>query len=277
MNKETKKWVPEIGEEYFFITDSGMIKRTSNDCALIDYKNIAMGNVFQTKEEAENALKLLKIYISRCLNYDGTSTVNDDAKIKLTEDIFNHPECPEWANYAVINSVGEVYVFAQKPYRYAKNWSDKKAGKRKKMPMLCDNSDWQNIRIKRPVNLPVSCKVGEWVWTTTFNAYFKVDRADKLFIDGKGLDGSEYSITIENLRQARLRPYNKKEMRGLVGKVIDWESNRELVISYNAAEVEVYVDRMWCNAEYLMNNEYTIDGKPCGVLEHLNDNGEWVQ
>lgn len=124
------------------------------------------------------------------------------------------------------------------------------------------------------------------MWTTTFNTYFKVDEVDAFFIGGKDLFDNNYSVKIENVRQARLRPYNRDEMRGLVGKVIevepkefslclrvkgywadflddcDSEDDRARIISYN------------CD---MLKHKKTIDGKPAGVLEHLNDNGEWVQ
>ena len=35
--------------------------------------------------------------------------------LKLDESIFAHPECPEWANYAVVNRYGKVIVFKDRP------------------------------------------------------------------------------------------------------------------------------------------------------------------
>lgn len=139
---------------------------------------------------------------------------------------------------------------------------------------------WEEVPEQKPeTTLPDWCKVGEWVWNKPAEEYVKITDISNGLITGKGvcdkIDYTEWHLSY--YCEARLRPYNAKEMRGLVGKVLEWGYNSELVISYNEAEVEVYVDRMWCNAEYLMNNEYTIDGKPCGKFEHLNDNGEWVE
>ena len=144
-----------------------------------------------------------------------------------------------------------------------------------------DFAEWKTEQ-KQETELPDWCKVGEWVYVKEESAYAKVESIGHigsnlvLYPDKRMLLARSNGYIRDQVVQARLRPYNAEEMRGLVGKVLEWGNNSELVISYNEAEVEVYVDRMWCNAEYLMDNEYTIDGKPCGVLEHL-ENGEWKE
>ena len=81
---------------------------------------------------------------------------------------------------------------------------------------------------------------------------------------------------------ARLRPYNADEMRGLVGKVVTTSSGRHCTLvtaykqEYSAIEPQVMLNK-WLYATDLLNGGNTIDGKPCGVLEHLNENGEWVE
>lgn len=126
--------------------------------------------------------------------------------------------------------------------------------------------------------LPDWCKVGEWVWAIAFNAYFKVDKVDDLFIYGTDFPGSEYSVAINNVRQARLRPFNTEEMRGMVGKVINNPCSSRLVTAYNESDcIKILTSIGWYTADDLMTSDYTIDGKPCGVLEHLNENGEWME
>lgn len=158
--------------------------------------------------------------------------------------------------------------------------------KKKQAYWVVDNTDLNTATIESvetKTTLPDWCKVGEWVYVKEESAYAKVESIGHigsnlvLYPDKRMLLDRSNGYIRDQVVQARLRPYNAKEMRGLVGKVLEWGNNSELVISYNEAEVEVYVDRMWCTAEYLMDNEYTIDGKPCGKFEHLNDNGEWVE
>jgi hypothetical protein len=147
------------------------------------------------------------------------------------------------------------------------------------------DSEWDEITDdagteKQEVKLPKWCKLDAWVYDSS-NGYGKITSIQEerffCYIEFDGGAGGFVPESFAKLKQARQHPYNKKEMKALVGKVLEWDSNSELVISYNEASVEVYVGRMWCSAEYLMLSEYKIDGKPCGVLEYLDDNGEWVE
>lgn len=79
-----------------------------------------------------------------------------------------------------------------------------------------------------------------------------------------------------DLLEARLRPFNEKEMRELVGKtVVDKLSERIcLVVSCGQLYVSVY-GYTYSNEELLDSFTFT-DGTPCGVYEHFK-NGEWVK
>lgn len=75
---------------------------------------------------------------------------NNNAKLpKLTVDIFNHPECPEWAQWAAVDKSGECYVYSDKPFRGRLTWL---------CPFICsakhigdyDPSDWWSSLIERP-------------------------------------------------------------------------------------------------------------------------------
>lgn len=124
--------------------------------------------------------------------------------------------------------------------------------------------------------LPDWCKVGEWVWTD--GEYHKIIEVGKDWFrtswgDNTGLWGTNI---LHQFKQAHLRPYTAEEMKALVGKVIEWDEYLELVTKYNKNVAKVYVDNWWADAKFLMNNGYTIDGAPCGKLEHLED-GEWTR
>ena len=116
------------------------------------------------------------------------------------------------------------------------------------------------------------------MWIKDFNAYFKVDRLDGLLARGKDFCGSNYSVAIENIRQARLRPYNAEEMKALMGKMIEKGPSMHIVTGLENVfgnECMVHVNGCFYSANDLLL-QFTIDGKPCGVLEHL-ENGEWVK
>lgn len=66
---------------------------------------------------------------------------------KLTADVFNHPECPGWANWAAVDIAGRVWVFISKPCLIS-NWVSNSDAY-----FLCSGYsvvNWQNSLIERP-------------------------------------------------------------------------------------------------------------------------------
>ena len=66
-------------------------------------------------------------------------------------------------------------------------------------------------------------------------------------------------------------------MQSLVGKTIKHNKNGdcELVLSFHADNNSVET-KSWLMMEDTLLREYTINGRQCGVLEHV-ENGEWVE
>lgn len=128
------------------------------------------------------------------------------------------------------------------------------------------------------LNLPSWCKVGEVVYYTKGKLYCQIHEVDKK--RGIILFNSEYLITdfvsISELTEARLRPFNESELRELVGKKIANKTTktRYLIVTSNSTSVSAagYI----YNKEELLNGFIFTDGSPCGVYEHL-ENGEWVE
>ena len=54
------RWKPEQGERYFFVGDNGFVNFTYWDSEEVDHDYYNFGNVFQTEEEAEKALEMVK-------------------------------------------------------------------------------------------------------------------------------------------------------------------------------------------------------------------------
>jgi hypothetical protein len=100
-------------------------------------------------------------------------------------------------------------------------------------------------------------------------------------VDGFGLMfKSDLMVCFSHrILQARLRPYNEEEMKALVGKVLPSNSSStpfSFLVVYAEGDgsfIESY--RFKYTAEELKDH-FSIDGQPCGVLEHL-ENGEWVK
>ena len=125
--------------------------------------------------------------------------------------------------------------------------------------------------------LPDWCKVGEWVWNKPAEEYVKITDISNGLITGKGVCDKIYYTEwhLSYYCEARLRPYNAEEMKALVGKVLEHDGNASLVIVYLGNGL-LRVGTKWVSAERLIEEGYTIDGKPCGKLKHLEDGG-WVE
>lgn len=133
----------------------------------------------------------------------------------------------------------------------------------------------QNQKQKQETTLPDWCKVGAWVYSIPAQKYDKIIAVQYFRIVTR--EEMKYTgdyINDGNVVQARLRPYNAEEMKALVGKVLEHDGNASLVIVYLGNGL-LRVGTKWVSAERLIEEGYTIDGKPCGKFEHINDSGEW--
>ena len=232
-------------------------------------------------------------YIPTWVEMDGTEPVTKGNQLpKLTADVFDLPDCPEWANWAAINADGRVVLFSDMPNcsddRWRVTWHSTSSQAYMLDDVIFDATDWQNSLIERPAKvLPEWCRVGEWVCYNNIaeesKYYFKVIEADENYIAGDTPDGKGFYIySIKHLHPARLRPYNAEELWSLVGKIIKSDDDEVSLITdysphsseYNVAAI--YFIGGWSTADEIMKENYTIDGKPCGVLEHY-ENGEWVE
>lgn len=124
--------------------------------------------------------------------------------------------------------------------------------------------------------LPDYCKVGEYVFDRQYG-YGIVANSSATYCNVKFCDFSaEYHPDLfSELKQARLRPCNADEMKTLVGKVLEHENKASLVIACLENGL-IRAGLKWVHAERLIEEGYTINGTPAGVLEHL-ENGEWIK
>lgn len=140
--------------------------------------------------------------------------------------------------------------------------------------------------------IPDWCKTGAWVYVTPENRkplYCKVygvtcsrvsDTTEvRVTLDGETVIGV---FTWDNVKRARIRPWTYEEA---VGKTVFWKfdnSKKEIASMIVRADDEdnVYVFGYGgLKAKKLMMEERfsQSDGLPCGVLEHKNEQGEWVK
>lgn len=272
----SERWKPECGETYYYITSMGVVSGYVWRGTSLDRLYYESGNCFKTEAKAQTTAEKIK---SLLLN-SHESVINCNQLPKLTAEVFNRPDCPEDAKIIIVNQNGSAHFGSfTSAHTACGGWVGEGYGKWTSIPGKYDNSDWQNSLIERPTRLPDWCKVGKWVWATTFKKYFKIERLDKVGVDGRSSADDLYSVKFENIRQARLRPYNVEEMKALVGKVIETKNTADLIIAYDRemAKVRDTIMGCWRSADELLKSNFTIDGQPCGVQEHLDEKGEWVK
>lgn len=134
--------------------------------------------------------------------------------------------------------------------------------------------------------IPEWCREGAWVHVTPDNRepfYGKVFAFGcsgvMITLDGKTVIGAFF---MDRIKKARLRPWTYKEA---IGKTVFWKfdnSKKEIASMIGRADDEdnVYVFGYGeLKAKKLMMEERfsQSDGSPCGVLEHKNEQGEWVK
>jgi hypothetical protein len=119
--------------------------------------------------------------------------------------------------------------------------------------------------------LPDWCKVAEVVYDNLLREYCCVEEYEER-------DWYINNIESGRIKQARKRPFNAEEMKALVGKVIENEAGNLMLVTMASPNSggQIKFCNMWYTANELLKKGYTIDGKPCYVLEHL-ENGEWVE
>jgi hypothetical protein len=195
----------------------------------------------------------------------------------LTAEVFDRPDCPAWARYAAVDECGSVRLFSDAPWLGASCWNWSNGEVKQLFGVKFDASNWEKSRIKRPEKntLPKWCKVGEWVYIPQIDEYFRIEKIESILL----FNNENHYIDYTYCKQARLRLYNAEEMQGLIGKVLTSNSRStpfSFLVVYAEGDgsfIESY--RFKYTAEELKDH-FTIYGKPCGVLEHL-ENGEWVK
>lgn len=236
----SERWKPKHGEIYYFISESLTTEVDYNEHTFTDKERIYCANCFRTEEEAEAAAEKVKDLLLHL--HDNDENLQDTIQYMVTNTCQAMDKGKE-------NVVKATCTFGNMP----------------KLP------DW--------------CKFGVVGWHKRAG-YFEVCADDELAqrisirqIDDKSRGWLSYETLCTEVKQARRRPYNTKEMQELIGKVVvdNEHGNMFLVTAFVAVdEGEVCVDGVVYNADDLLEC-YTINGKPCGVLEHLNENREWVQ
>lgn len=281
----SERWKPGNGEHYYYFYYDGDVDSDVWRNDLTDRQLFERGNCFKTEKEAQAAAEKVKALL---LSLHCDETLQDKQLPKLTAEVFNRPDCPAWAKYAAVDGNGAGYYYSEKPFILSDafgwgivcsetNQSELISGK-------FNNSDWKNSLIERAAKLPDWCKVDAVGWHKRCG-YFKVTyiddiskRVDIQQVEDKSKGYLSFHTVCNEVLQANRRPFNTKEMKSLVGRTVAPDYGAVfLVIKFvdTSEGGEVGIDGIYYNADRLLD-KFTINGKPAGVFEHL-ENGEWVE
>lgn len=130
--------------------------------------------------------------------------------------------------------------------------------------------------------IPEWCREGAWVHVTPDNRepfYGKVFAFGcsgvMITLDGKTVIGAFF---MDRIKKARIRPWNDDELKSKVGKVFEMgNGDLTLCLGYQRDIADLIFVGKLMSAQSFAESDWKLDGSPCGVLEHRNENGEWVK
>lgn len=273
----SERWKPEDEQKYYFVSNMLTVGENTymEDCE-VDRFRYGNGNCFKTQAEAESAAKKVKALLLSLHD-----SIQNKSLPKLTAEVFNHPDCPAWAKWAAVDGNGYAYYYSERPFILSDDFGWRVAcGKNTQcelIPGKFTHINRSDSLIERPEELPEWVEIGGYVYDAR-NGYGKIvsGSVKSCYIEFDGGAGDFVPEAFAELKQARLRKYTTDEMKALVGKVLGRNNKTSLVIACLGGDL-IRADEKWLSSNRLIEECYTLDGKPCGVLEHLNENGEWVE
>lgn len=148
-----------------------------------------------------------------------------------------------------------------------------------RVPVVCcvdgdESCNWRAVEDQKPKR-PDWIQVGAWCYIHSggigTGKYQKIEAVHSGFVK------TEYLVPIENISEARLRPWNDDELKSKVGKVFEM-GNGDLTLClgyYRDIADLIFVGKLM-SAQSFAESDWKLDGSPCGVLEHY-EQGEWVK
>lgn len=146
-----------MGEIYCLVCTSDEIKShlCSVDCSDCEYRET--GKCFKIAAEDGDAVERVKDLLLHL-----REPVTECTQLpKLTTEVFERLDCPEWAEYAAVDKNGKAYYFTNKPKCYSEGYFRDLGWDAGDFMLIgdFDSTDWRNSLIKRHAKLPDWCKV----------------------------------------------------------------------------------------------------------------------
>ena len=199
-----------------------------------------------------------------------------EQKPKLTVEVFDREDCPNWAEWAAVDACGKAFYYESKPRIKYDIWVNKKATKVKQIPVSYYSSDYKHSLIERPKKhkpLPDWVTVGAPYYDTSNHSFRNFTEYEI-----EDTDGLKQLIEFGVYRNARCEVLATDEIEALIGKVLQHTNgDKALVCSYNKKTNLVYMGHYTVTPEELLCY-WTLDGKRCGKMFYWSSScGAWIK
>ena len=103
------------------------------------------------KVKSEEFIKGLEELCTESTRHRRSSTGSTRVDVvKLTADVFDRDDCPEWAEYAAVDKDGVACFFEKEPRVGVALWVPGDTGDKYGAIPVFNSSDWKNSLIRRP-------------------------------------------------------------------------------------------------------------------------------
>lgn len=202
---------------------------------------------------------------------------------KLTVEVFNREDCPEWGRYATVDENGIAFFHEKKPMPHHLSegrgcWRspELKGYSRQIDDTIFDSFCWATSLIERPKKHK---QLPDWV-TVGAPYYDGSNYVFKTFTEHDLEDTDELKQLIEFgiYREVRCEVLATDKLEALIGKVLQHKNGyKALVCSYDAKTNLVYMGHYTVTPEVLKTS-WTMDGKPCcKMLYWSHRSGTWIE
>lgn len=181
---------------------------------------------------------------------------------KLTEEVFNKPGCPEWAQWAAVDSSGLALFYETKPIFTGSRWSAASFGTCTRVISggYYDATDCEHSLIERPKKSP---EIGFYYSPSKALYYYVGLNKDpyKALICGSNGD---YDALPTDAYRIKKQSYSEEELIGKVVKIIKGYTPMYYVITCAAHDL-INLGACECPVEKsALELDYTfLDGSPC--------------
>lgn len=148
-----KQCKPEVKEYYWFLNSKFEPAMDVYNDRTVDCYRYYIGNRFNTEAEAKLASKKVKELL---LTLSRKPVKANNQLSKLTSEVFNRPDCPDWAKWAAVDCDRKACFYSHKPKcdNMLQMWlpGGVTVEFKKIRGSEFDASDWRNSLIERPKN-----------------------------------------------------------------------------------------------------------------------------